>query len=194
MAFCLAAGCADGNFLDRDRDRNPGPDPLTGMDRRPVPVSNFGDGRSPAALASARDGVSGLGIRNDNPDPNVTRDRTVQTTGWTGANSTDTYGTARLGTPTTGAPVDTRSSPVASTVSTVNTTGRVRTFEEAQQLLMARGVKSQELHQRDTGEWSFSCSMPIANQAGRMKTYEATDKYGLLAIQKVIDKMNQDGR
>jgi hypothetical protein len=190
MAFCLAAGCADGNFFDRDPNPNGGPDPLTGMDRRPVPVSNFGDGRSPAALASARDGVSGLGIGNDNSDPNVTRDRSVQTTGWTGNNSNDTSGTARLGTPTTGTPVDTRSSPVASTV---NTTGRVRTFEEAQLFLTKCGVKSQELHQRDTGEWSFSCSMPIANQAGRMKTYEATDKYGLLAIQKVIDKMNQDG-
>ena len=63
-------------------------------------------------------------------------------------------------------------------------------LHHAQQILIVRGVKAQELHQRD-GEWTFSCSVSLG--ANRMKTYEANDRYGLLAIQKVIDKMNQDG-
>ena len=52
-------------------------------------------------------------------------------------------------------------------------------------------MKAQELRQRD-GEWAFSCSVSLS--ANRMKTYEASDRYGLIAIQKVIDKMNQDNR
>jgi hypothetical protein len=185
FAFCLSLGCADTHFFDRDK--NPGPDPLTGLSPRTGPVASTGsDGRTPAALASSRDSVSGLGIRD--ADPSQPRDRTVQTTGWTGTRPADNSGTPALGTPTTGAAVGTNSSPMAS-----NGSGRIRTFEDAQKVLMARGVRAQELRQRENGEWQFTCSIPIAGAANRMKTYDETDRYGLIAIQKVIDKMNQDG-
>ena len=188
LTVCLSLGCADGRFFDRDRDDRP--DPLTGLDRtrpdrRNVSVNPNGDSRNPASLASGRDGVSGLGMRDRDRDDRD-RDRTVQTTGWTGGRSDDGSGGAKLGSPTTGGPTGTRSSPTASGGS-----GRIRTFEDAQQILIARGVKVQELRQRD-GEWAFSCSVSLG--ANRMKTYEASDRYGLIAIQKVIDKMNQDNR
>ena len=191
LTVCLSLGCKGGGFFDRERDDRP--DPLTGLDRIPPSrrnvsvTSNPGDNRTPAALAASRDGVSGLGIRDSEGDAAPSRDRPVQTTGWTGSRSDDNPGTAKLGSPTTGGPTGSRSSPPAATA-----TGRIRTFEDAQQFLIARGVKAQELRQRD-GEWSFSCSVPIRNKENSMKTYEASDRYGLLAIQKVIDKMKSDG-
>src|SRR5438067_9332315 len=100
LAACLALGCADGRFFDRDRDDHP--DPLTGLDRtrpdrRNVSVTGTGDGRTPASLA----GTSGLGIRDTDPNSaNSNRDRTVQTTGWTGGRTDDGSGSPKLGTPT----------------------------------------------------------------------------------------------
>jgi hypothetical protein len=184
LTVCLSLGCTDSHFFDRDRDDRP--DPLTGLDRtrpdrRNVSVTANGDGRTPASLA----GTSGLGMRDTNSSSAATS-RDVQTTGWTGTRSDDPSAAPKLGTPTAGGPTGARSSPTAA-----GGTGRIRTFEEAQQILIARGVKAQELRQTD-GEWNFSCSVTLG--ANRMKTYEASDRYGLLAIQKVIDKMNQDGR
>jgi len=176
LAVCLSLGCADGRLFDRDR--NDRPDPLTGLSQVPP------DRRNVSVTSNPGDGASGLAMR-DRTTPDPYRDRTVQPTGWTG-NHTDSDA-AKLGSPTTGGPTGTRSSPA-----TFMNTGRIRSFEEAQQLLVARGVKVQELHQRD-GEWYFTCSVPIPNKPNSTKTYEATDRYGLLAIQKVIDKMKADG-
>jgi hypothetical protein len=58
---------------------------------------------------------------------------------------------------------------------------------------MARGVRWQRLDQKD-GEWTFECTIPTGAGATSMRTYEARDKYGLVAIQKVIDNIAQDQR
>src|SRR5882672_9976744 len=102
LTVFLSLGCADGHFFDRDRDDRP--DPLTGLDRtrpdrRNVSVNPSGDGRTAASMA----GTSGLGMR-DRDDYDRNRDRTVQTTGWTGNRSDDPSGGAKLGSPTTGGP------------------------------------------------------------------------------------------
>src|SRR5438067_13021462 len=93
LAACLALGCADGHFFERDRDDRP--DPLTGLDRtrpdrRNVSVNPSGDGRTAASLA----GTSGLGMR-DRDDSDRNRDRTVQTTGWTRHRPDDPSGRRR---------------------------------------------------------------------------------------------------
>jgi hypothetical protein len=69
---------------------------------------------------------------------------------------------------------------------------RIRTFEEGQQFLMARGVKWQRLETAGEGEWRFSCSLPSKPGSTSMRTYEATDRYGLIAMQKAIDQVVRD--
>src|SRR5262249_48739690 len=128
----LSLGCMDGRFFDRDRDDRP--DPLTGLDRtrpdrRNVSVNGNPDGRTAASLAGPRDS---LGIRDRDDDRDRNRDRSVQTTGWTGGRSDDSSNNAKLGTPTTGGPTGTRSSPAT------NGPGRIRSFEDAQQILVGR--------------------------------------------------------
>ena len=61
----------------------------------------------------------------------------------------------------------------------------------AQAILTARGCRWQRLEQRE-GEWFFTCSVPSRTSPNSVKTYEATDKFGLLAMQKVIDEINRD--
>ena len=57
---------------------------------------------------------------------------------------------------------------------------------------MAHGVKWQRLQTTGEGEWTFGCTIPSKANAGSMKTYESKDRYGLLAMQKVIDEIIRD--
>ena len=197
-------GClSDGLFSDRDRDRdrNRDRDPLTGLpsripqDQRSVSVNQPPSDRVTAAtLASSsnRDGVSGLGIR----DGLTSGPGNSGNAGWSGTETktvTPTGG-AQLGSPKLGGPTDSYSAPTGA--ASRSPTIRMRTFEEAQQFLLARGVKWQRLQMQSSatgpGEWSFSCTIPNRSNPNNMKTYEATDRYGLLAMQKVIDEIMRD--
>ncbi|HLW64769.1 MAG TPA: hypothetical protein VKS79_05565 [Gemmataceae bacterium] len=80
----------------------------------------------------------------------------------------------------------------AAYTATSSGSARIRTFEEGQQFLMARGVKWQRLETAGEGEWRFTCSLPTKAGSTSMRTYEATDKYGLIAMQKVIDQVVRD--
>jgi hypothetical protein len=71
---------------------------------------------------------------------------------------------------------------------------RLRSFEHAQELLTGRGVRWQRLETVDSGEWRFSCSIPVPSNPNKTRTYEATDRYGLLAMQKVLDQISRDPR
>jgi hypothetical protein len=185
-------GCAVFDRPDPNR-----PDPLTGLPKR-IPASDRavsttynppGDQSRNAMLASSGakppESTSGLSIRDSkNPDAGTTQ----PTGAWTGnesRNSTSPGGGARLGSanPGTADPA-----PGSSGL-------KVRTFEEAQQFLGARGVKWQELKNTGDNEWSFSCSIPNKN-ATSVRTYQASDRYGLWAMQKVIDQIlrEQQGR
>jgi hypothetical protein len=182
-------GCS---LFDDNHNRS---DPLLNIprraadDRRSGNLTSYpGDSRTAAGLAS---GQSGLGIPDRNSDDNRDRDRVSPATGWSGNDSASGNGGARLATPTANNRSDdqpSRSSPAG--VSN-GMAVRIRSFEDAQQFLIAHGVRWQRLEQRD-GEWSFECTVPTRSGSSSMRTYEARDKYGLLAIQKVIDNITKD--
>ena len=168
------------------------PDPLTGLPKRIPPgeravssTYNPADQGRSAMLASSGpqpgEGSSGLGIRDNRASD---ADRTTQPAGaWTG-NQSRNSATPTAGTRPGGAAPDNGAAGL-----------RVRTFEEAQQFLSARGMKWQELKNTGESEWSFACSIPTKNSTS-VRTYEARDRYGLLAMQKVIDQIlrEQQGR
>lgn len=186
VAALVVAGCV-GDKPDSNR-----PDPLTGLPKRVPPAeravsSTFNPQRNDAAvLASANpraEGVSGLGIRDGRaPEP----DRSVQNTAWTGTES--------RGGPAPAAGAKLGAAPPSNGGAAPVTAGgvRVRTFEEAQQFLKARGVRWQELQTTGENEWKFSCSIPNRNNPSSVRNYEARDGYGLLAMQKVIDQISRD--
>ncbi len=178
-ALLLAlAGCA---LLDRPDPKRP--DPLTGLPKRIPPndravssTYNPAEQNRAGVLATSgqkpSEGASGLAIR-DTRGPEG--DHSTQPAGaWTGKESRTTSASgdaARVGGATSdGAGV------------------RVRTFEEAQQFLAARGVKWQELKNTGENEWVFACSISTKNSTS-VRTYEARDRYGLIAMQKVIDQI-----
>jgi len=173
------------------RDRDHRDDPLLGLPNRipdsrsSVSVREPGAGGPLASVAGRSD--SGLGIRDNNSPPASTVDRGVQPTGWTGTTPPASDAAPRLQTPVV--PRD----PRTASTSPAPTGGplRIRTFEEAAAFLSARNCRWQRLEQRE-GEWFFSCSVPSRTNPNSVKTYEATDKYGLLAMQKVIDEINRD--
>lgn len=169
------------------------PDPLTGLPKRIPPSeravsSTYNPERTESAvLASSRntEGVSGLSIR-DGRDAESDRNSSVTAAGaWTGTESRTSpppsRGARLGGPPATPAPASTTGGSV-----------RVRTFEEAQQFLMAHGVKWQDLQTTGDGQWKFACSIPNKGSSTSVRTYEETDRYGLIAMQKVIDKIVRD--
>jgi hypothetical protein len=187
LAPLALTGCAIFDKPDPNR-----PDPLTGLPKR-VPAgergvsatSNPADANRNGVLASSgprpADGTSGLSIR-DSRAPEA--DRSTQPSGtWTGSESHSNAGAKPAG---------------VTTASADGAAGgpRVRTFEEAQQFLVARGVRWQDLQTTGEGEWKYSCSVPSKANANSVRTYEARDRYGLLAMQKVIDQIlrEQQGR
>lgn len=207
MPLTLTGCLSDGLFSDRGRDRYRAKerDPLTGLpsrdpsDQRIATTSPTSTDRVTAAtLASSSgrtpEGVSGLGIRDGSSSG---FDGSGQSSnGWTGADSNTAApaGGAQLGSPKLAGPTDRYSAPPPG--SSQIPAMRIRSFEEAQQFLVARGVKWQRLQMQSgatgPGEWSFSCTIPNRNNPNNMKTYEAHDKYGREAIQKVIDEIIRD--
>src|SRR5262249_42087224 len=145
-ALLLAlSGCA---LFDRPDPRRP--DPLTGLPKR-IPANDrpVSSTYNPAEQTRAGivatsgqrpgEGTSGLTIRDNSK---ADSDRGTQPAGaWTGKESR-----------TSSAPGD-----AARTTSTAPAGDgmRVRTFEEAQQFLGARGVKWQELKNTGENEWAF---------------------------------------
>jgi hypothetical protein len=174
------------------RDRDKANDPLFNLPGRSssnqssVSVRET-DGRNSAGLAS-RSADSGLGIRDTSGQRDPSLDRTpVQPTGWTGApGASGADGSPRLQTPTVASGPHAAGAPAM-----IGGVARLRTFEEGEAYLNARGCLWQRLEQRE-GEWFFSCSVPNRGNSNSVKTYEASDKYGLLAMQKVIDEINKE--
>src|SRR5262249_32115547 len=112
--------------------------------------------------------------------------------GWSGNSTSSTNSGTRLNTPTANDRPDDRPSRSSPGVTTAGGMAmRIRTFEDGQSFLMAHGVRWQQLAQRD-GEREFMCTVPTAPHATTMRPYEARDKYGLVAIQKVIDNISRD--
>ncbi len=197
LAGCLSDGLFSDRSRSRDRDRDR--DPLTGLparipaDQRSVTAGPAPSDRvTPATLAGGSSaGLSGLGIRDGNtsgPDNSAP----PPSGAWSGAESKNTAppGGAKLGTPRLGGPSDSYAQPAAG--SNRSPAIRARSFEEAQQFLMAHGVKWQRLQTTGEGDWTFSCTIPNKANTGSMKTYEAHDRYGLVAMQKVMDEIVRD--
>jgi hypothetical protein len=189
-----AMGCqAFDRFRDPPASRDY--DPLTGLpprndpDKRAVNITstfnNPSNRTTPAGLAgsSSRPGDD-LRIGDNRRDD---RDRNLQPTGWagTGDGKPGPNGSAELRSPVVGTSTNTPRTANPST----GPGPRIRSFEEGQQFLTARGVRWQRLETTAEGEWKFSCSIPSRPGATSMKTYEARDRFGLLAIQTVIDQI-----
>lgn len=70
---------------------------------------------------------------------------------------------------------------------------RVASYEQAQALLAARGVKWQRLETwGDRGEWKFSCSIPNPHNPYISRTFEARAGDYLSAVRAVIDQMERE--
>jgi hypothetical protein len=71
--------------------------------------------------------------------------------------------------------------------------GRVATFEQAQAILTAHGVKWQRLETwGDRGEWKFSCSIPNPTNAYVSRTYEGRAADSLSAVRAVLDQIDRE--
>jgi hypothetical protein len=87
-------------------------------------------------------------------------------------------------------PVSRRDSAVARGVMG---SSRVASYEQAQALLAARGVKWQRLETwGDRGEWKFSCSIPNPHNPYISRTFEARAGDYLSAVRAVIDQMERE--
>lgn len=172
------------------------PDPLTGLPKQLPPSdravsSTFDPKRNEsaaiAATVNSHAGVSNLSIGGNGVAASSTTSTTTNTaaSAWSGTESK----TASPASTTGGRPGLVPSEPVSVTV---GGGPRIRSFEEAQQFLAARGVKWQDLQTTGEGEWKFACSIPNKNHPHTVRTYEARDRYGLTAIQKVIDQISRD--
>lgn len=70
---------------------------------------------------------------------------------------------------------------------------RVASYEQAQAILAARGVKWQRLETwGEAGEWKFSCSIPSRQNAFISRTYEGRATDYLSAVRAVLNQIDQD--
>jgi hypothetical protein len=82
--------------------------------------------------------------------------------------------------------------PIASTAPSA-TPGQLTSYEQAQELLQARGVVWQRLEAvGDTGEWKFSCAIPNRQNPRLRRVYEARAKDSMSAVRSAIDQMDKD--
>lgn len=199
----LGSGC---QLFDRPNGRPTSSevDPLTGLPPRVEPDKRIVSATStynhpanrttPASLAGVPNRSSeDLRIGDARRDE---RDRSLQPAGWngTGEAKPGPASSAQLKPPVSG-PSATESMANRLDASRSLPPGpgpRIRSFEDGQQFLMSRGVKWQRLETTGEGIWKFSCSIPTRPGASSMKTYEARDKYGLIAMQNVIDQIVRD--
>lgn len=192
-ALILLSGC---QAFEKWRGNSNDADPLTGLpprvaqDKRGVSLTSSYDNpanrTTPATLAGANRPGDDLRISDGRRDDR----NAVQPTGWKGTGSEKPApgsGTAQL------------RSPIASNTGSARPAAvgagpgpRIGTFEDGQQFLMSRGVKWQRLETTGEGEWKFSCSIPSRPGSTSMKTYEARDRHGLIAMQFVIDQIVRD--
>lgn len=171
------------------------PDPLTGLPRNaPTTVSStFGSTNPPASASLA---VPGPNPPNNAPAANSQSSNGAwsQTPGaWSGTESRSTPTTAvpaKLGSPMPPSNSTASSSPVPNAGPAPSL--RPKNFEDSEKILIAHGVNWQKLQMIDANSWEFSCTVPNKSKPNVMRTYEATDRYGLLAVQKVIDQIVRD--
>jgi hypothetical protein len=169
-AALIALGCES----DRNRRSDPPSSlpPRTAMDPK-----NSNGSSSSTTLTSSRSPNELDDMRNRAENPNGSSQQA-------GYNSN---GEAKLQSPGSG-----NTNRIPAYTSSASGGPRIGKFEEGQQFLMARGVKWQRLETAGEGEWRFSCSLPTKPGSTSMRTYEATDRYGLIAMQKVIDQVVRD--
>jgi hypothetical protein len=85
--------------------------------------------------------------------------------------------------------------PVAAPGIALTAGGRAITYEQAQALLAARGVKVQRLESTgENGEWKFTCSVPNRQNPQISRTYEARATDPIAAVRAVLDQLDKDQR
>src|SRR5262245_16758131 len=186
----LAAGCMQDRY-SRDRGERDD-DPILGLPARIPPKERSVSSPYPSA-----------------PNRTTNADLASRNTGW----SSEATGDLRIG-PSPGPGPSPRDAdvrpasgarlqdPVGASTSTTDrsdaplSSGNVRlnSFEHAQMLLARYGVRWQRLETTDANDGKFSCSIPSASNPNKARTYEATDKYGLFAMQKVLDQIAREQR
>jgi len=65
------------------------------------------------------------------------------------------------------------------------------TWDQAKQLLQARGVTWHQLEARD-GQWHFRCSIPDAADPNRSRTFEAIAGDDLSAVRQVLETIDRE--
>lgn len=201
----LSGGCLQDRYAkDKDRDD----DPILGLPPK-VPAkdravsSNMTYPSAPnrvtnADLASRSTGWSSEAngeLRIGNAYPEARGNTPYGVNGPTGPSSPSTSSGARLQDPpgATGPGRDNRLTPTSFPPPANSTmTVQVNSFEQAQGLLARYGVRWQRLETTDDNEWKFACSIPNASNPNKARTYEATDRYGLVAMRKVLDQIARD--
>ena len=167
------------------------PDPLTGLPKTTPTVSSTYGSVSPstsASLAASSTSPNSLAI----PSAQTTSNNSSQpSNNWTGGASNAANGMpAQLGNPAAPANSTASSSPL--TGSGPAPTLKIKKFEDAEQVLLAHGVNWQKLQMIDSRHWEFACTIPNKANPNVMRNYEATDLYGLTAVQKVVDQIVRD--
>jgi hypothetical protein len=174
------------------------PDPLTGLPKNPPTISStYGsiDSSKSASLAASGTAMpastSSLGIRDG--QSSSTNAGNPDTNAWTGTESRNTPATgmpAKLGSPA--APTNSTASSSPLTTAGPAPVVKAKDFEDAQRILFAHGMNWQKLQMVDGKRWEFSCTIPNKANPNVMRNYEATDRFGLLAMQQVIDQIVRD--
>jgi hypothetical protein len=186
LPFALAGCLTDNTAHTR-------PDPLTGLPKTTPTVSSTYNSVSPstsASLAASSTSASGLGIPNAQPTSNSSP---PSSNNWTGAapSAAPAAGMpAQLGSPLGPTNATASSSPLTSTGPAPAL--KIKKFEDAEQVLLNHGVNWQKLQMIDGKHWEFACTIPNKANPNVMRNYEATDLYGLTAMQKVIDQIVRD--
>jgi hypothetical protein len=82
-------------------------------------------------------------------------------------------------------------SPVAATTPNSSAANRFLDFDQAQAQLRARGVLWQRLETvNESGNWRFVCSVPNRQNPNKHRTYEATGRDYLSAVQAVLEEID----
>ncbi|MFN4260739.1 MAG: hypothetical protein ACK4RK_15690 [Gemmataceae bacterium] len=202
MCLALALGCAQSPAPRRLGDPMLGSSPTAPLSHHPVSVpAGSGTASAPAvpgfptsnaALASGmtRPLSTGGDARIAPPAPGTAP-------GWQGVQPASPPSVSSPAAPVNGSPLPqpVPAQPPAAVLArgVAPTAAQVATYEQAQAILTARGVRWQRLETwGDKGEWKFTCSIPNPQNQFISRTYEARASNDLTAIRAVLEQMERE--
>ena len=167
------------------------PDPLLGAPARPSAQATLNSELSTAALASSgspRQFDRDRDLRIADPRSNPAND------GWAGqaVGPRGEGAAAVLRQPEPAGEPAAQRSPAAVAAPNSSAANRFLDFDQAQAQLRARGVLWQRLETvNETSNWRFVCSVPSRQNPNKHRTYEATGRNYLSAVQAVVEEIDR---